>query len=658
MRSNPRWIAEHKIEAPGRRHLREMRREGERKRTTIAEASERRACRPERLAHRVERAAGGRIGNARRLEEIGGARREQELPPLGGETLHPLRCSDDGTLPFGAVERASQRTLADTVRSRVPQAQGCEARTVGDCSVAEAESGECVSFAHVAVEIGQGREPHGVVAVVLHHDGEPEAKLAEPDRRGIDVDAEDRAGEHVATHGDQRAHVPPCDAERRDRLERVHEECPRAARRIEHAERVEWAILAGVGERSERAARDARDQRVRRVERAPASACLPRHEGFEGPPEHLGIDGRVGNLGRGLARGEAIPRQQVADHGGDGVVGETQSATSGLDGAALEESAVEERHATERECRPCAPVHGRVERTEAERVQQTVVQWRSAGESLHLVPQEGAVAIEPAFGLDECEKEQPRRGEQGDRAAIAGIGASLGGARERLHGGFEFTIEAPRERIPAEGLAPAQVHECRGVMRATVAEIRRRRQRRKGLRVRLPQLMPFHHQRGQCIARGGVRGGDQQFSARAVHRDDDPMQRGRASRHRACGRGDAVAQGGAGLPLEQQRPQGIAPRRDARVARSVLDAESCEVALEDAQRLGEAERGGERGERRLVTGRGEEARGIAGGEHARMVRSPARPIRITSSRAAPTHRAGPRTHAASTWGPPARVARG
>ncbi len=86
----------------------------------------------------------------------------------------------------------------------------------------------------MAIEIRQRLHGHRIVVRALDDDREPEAELAQPHRRGVDVHAEDRPREEVAPERHRRARVARARQERGERIERVHEERSGAARRIEH----------------------------------------------------------------------------------------------------------------------------------------------------------------------------------------------------------------------------------------------------------------------------------------------------------------------------------------------------------------------------------------------------------------------------------------
>lgn len=273
-------------------------------------------------------------------------------------------------------------------------------------------------------------------------------------------------------------------------------------------------------------------------------------------------------------------------------------------------------------------------------------------ESLELVSQEGAIAVEPSLRLEEREEEQSRGGEQRDRAAVGGVGTAAGGAGEGRDRRLEVAIESPRERVAAEQLAPAEV------LQRFVPPVVRRREDRERLGVGLAQVGGFDDQRRERAARLGGRRGDEQLAACRLTRDDEPVQSRRLVREPPRDRDDPLAEWRALVPVEQQGAERSAPSRDPDARTVVGEAEAREFARRERERLGEAERRGQRGERRPMAGRGEQARGITSGEHARMVSPIARGRRITSLPVASRCRARPRCARANGPGAPSPTARG
>ena len=126
---------------------------------------------------------------------------------------------------------------------------------------------------------------------------------------------------------------------------------------------------------------------------------------------------------------------------------------------AAEEPTVEERHCPERGRggRPLA--HRRVERSKEERPQHAVVESATAIHApIELVRDERGVAVQPTFGFEEREKQQPRGLEQRELAAYLARRAigRIGECAERT---VERAIEADGEGLAAECLDPARVRE-------------------------------------------------------------------------------------------------------------------------------------------------------------------------------------------------------
>ncbi len=245
-------------------------------------------------------------------EQVAPTVRDEYVAPFrrDGAELVADRC--DNVCTLGALEPAQAGRLAMSRRASVTLAKSAQLFAVArnDLGRPERATGEGITRANVSVEIRQRRDGEGVVHLALDHHRQPEPQLAEPDRCRVDVHAENRAREDVATDRAEVAAVAKRRPQRRDPLERVHEEGPRSARRIEHGEPLErleeWAgagrrqRLSGEGARavvsqcrSERRRRDAFHEREGSEERAGASAVRGSHERLERSAEHLGIDGRL-----------------------------------------------------------------------------------------------------------------------------------------------------------------------------------------------------------------------------------------------------------------------------------------------------------------------------------------------------------------------------
>jgi len=393
---------------------------------------------------------------------------------------------------------------------------------------------------------------------------------------------------------------------------------------------------------------------MRRVERAVCATGGCGHQRLEGPAEHLRIDGGVGDDGGRLARGEAVAREQAADHVGDRVVREPQLAVPTLERAAREETAVEEGYATEGPggCGPRA--HRGVECAEEQRFEEPAVQAASAGAPLHVMPQEGAVAVQPALGFEEGEEQQPRRGKQCQGPTIHGIGTPHRRRGELCDAAFEVAVETSRERVATQRLAPSEVHQRR-------LPIGRRDECRHGLGVAGADLRAVHAQDGQRARVIDRRRRDREM--RAIGEEQQPAAVGEAPREasreiaREARQRVLVQRGGAD---DEQRPPRVGTGRDVPrpgigEARRVAQGAS----LTGGQRHGgaEAERGGDCRERGI--GR-EQLCGITRGEHGRSIASDPSSACIKSSRTAsptcaPRHR---RRRSSATSGPAAPLPAG
>ncbi len=235
-------------------------------------------------------------------------------------------CDDE--CAFHAVERALEGMFPRTARAGVSFAELGEARTSG-CPRAnggiERIAGEGVANADMSIEVGEWGDEHWVADVAIDDDGQPESELAEPDGGRVDVDAEDRLREHVASDLPHRARVAEFGAERGKLLEDVDEEGAASAGGIEDGdgcaaiaegrgiaivrhlpiERITRGVRAdGVGREGlgERGVANGGDEAARCVKRASGTPGICFHEGFEGFAQHFRIDGGFGPIGGFFAR--------------------------------------------------------------------------------------------------------------------------------------------------------------------------------------------------------------------------------------------------------------------------------------------------------------------------------------------------------------------
>ena len=104
-----------------------------------------------------------------------------------------------------------------------------------------------------------------------------------------------------------------------------------------------------------------------RVERAaPLSVCAG-HEGLEGFPEHLWVDGRLDPIRALFTRRESVAREHLAEEFAHLLIREEHAAERALVRRAREETAVQERNAAEGTCRRGASRIAGVESAEKKR---------------------------------------------------------------------------------------------------------------------------------------------------------------------------------------------------------------------------------------------------------------------------------------------------
>jgi hypothetical protein len=295
----------------------------------------------------------------------------------------------------------------------------------------EASAGERIAHADVVIEIGEWGNAVGVCGRAFDDHGEPEAQLAEPDRHGLAVDAEDGAREQVSATGVGVTRVPEACEEGVELFEEMDEEGAGATGGIDHPQRLdagaqrvtllggndravgcgglanEGECLGGIGEQcGERGVDGVADQRGRRVVRSGASSLAAGHESLEGAPEHFGVDGGFRPLRGVFVRREAVPVDDGDNEMGDGIVGKAPAVPPPFECGGGEESAVEEGNGAEG-ARGGRALAGRgVEGTEEEGAKQAIVEAPSGFQLLdRFREQEVAPLIEPSLRFEEREEQ-------------------------------------------------------------------------------------------------------------------------------------------------------------------------------------------------------------------------------------------------------------
>ena len=417
-------------------------------------------------------------------KEIGRAPSYESLTPLGGKRLELAVDHRERAAPFFARERSTEWCLARTRSAHVALAQANEHRRWPHerRRLRERLAGQCVSHTNVAVEVGQRWNGGHSRLPAFDHDGEPEAQLAEPHRGGIHVHAVNRAGEHVPPDRRHAARVACGAMEQREPLEHEDEERPGAAGGVEHresakpcaqafgrlmaelltSERGLHVVLTDVviAQRGDqRLVRHMCDHRLRRVERTARSPLSRGHQGFKGAAEHFRIDRRLGPFCLPLAGREAVRAEQLTEERAHRVVGEAGGRVAPLQCALGKQSAVQEGNGAKPPRDVGAVAHRRVQRAEEQREQNPAMKAPSGGHACVEMPSEKSViAVEPTLRLEKRQKEEARHAEECEFRAVRRA-CDVQGVRERAHALLQNAIEAARQRLAAEQLAPARVHE-------------------------------------------------------------------------------------------------------------------------------------------------------------------------------------------------------
>src|SRR6185437_4537025 len=407
----------------------------------------------------------------------------------------------------------------------------------------------------------------------------------EPHRGRVDVDAEDRAREHVATDGGEVASIAEPNTQFRETLERVYEKGPAAAGGVEHRElldippkqrvRVRRDRIAAqqcAGEFAERALEsgvgDPRDELERREKRASSPAFGRRHERFERAPEHLRIDRGLRPLDAFFACGETVLREDVVEERAVRVVSKGDGATGAFERRSGEQATIEKRNATEGAGCGGSLCGGCVERSEEERAEHPSFKTAAARHALfELSKQERAIAVQPSLRLEKGEKEKPRGGEEGELAAliVTSGGTRACDSRNRL---LERAIEARRERFAAEDLDQPRVDD-------EVALTGRGGEPTQCLGVAVDHASTIDDQRGDARRAAFTRpSGKGDASGRRLDGENEPEGVGRSRRKPRGELGQEGGERGVALDDEMKRTERTRTGRDARFEHGCGEAES------------------------------------------------------------------------------------
>ena len=167
-------------------------------------------------------------------KEVAPARSRNQRSPLGRRPAPAARRARPPARPVpGAIERAAERTLSGPRRPRITSSeQGRAGATPRERKVA---TRECVPATDVVVQVGKRRDTRRTRCGMVDHQRQPQSQFAQPDRRRIHVDAENRLCHHVATNHARRARITSRNAQVREPIEQVHQERTRSTRGIEHS---------------------------------------------------------------------------------------------------------------------------------------------------------------------------------------------------------------------------------------------------------------------------------------------------------------------------------------------------------------------------------------------------------------------------------------
>ena len=199
---------------------------------------------------------------------------------------------------------------------------------------------------------------------------------------------------------------------------------------------------------------------LRRVVRPAVPPFARGHQRFEGAAKHLGVDRRFAPLALLLAGGEPISRQHVVEERAYFIVTESHRAIARFHGGAGKEPPVEEGHASEHARGSGTSRDGRVQCAEEEGFEKPTMRVTALDERGVEVPDEKVgVTIQPTARLQEGEKEESRRGEQGQFTTRFRWRTAECSFAQRENRAFEGTIESMRQGVAPHDFAPACMGE-------------------------------------------------------------------------------------------------------------------------------------------------------------------------------------------------------
>src|SRR5256714_12420589 len=254
------------------------------------------------------------------------------------------------------------------------------------------------------------------------------------------------------------------------------------------------------------------------------------HEGLEGFPEHLWVDGRLDPIRALFTRRESVAREHLAEEFAHLLIRKEHAAERALVRRAREEAAVQERDAAEGTCRRGASRIARVESAEKKREQHAPVEVSTG---LHArvegASEESAIRVQPSLGLEKAKKEQTGGIEQRELAPL-GRAATAERRSERLDPHLQRAIETARERLAPEDFDPTRVRQHVAIGAGVTSDA----ERRQGLGIAVDNSCAISDQgddaRRLAVGAPGRYCGLRRRGLRRDHDPEDMRRTGRESR--------------------------------------------------------------------------------------------------------------------------------
>jgi hypothetical protein len=233
METHPGWVPDDDVEPARAGGIGKPARKGERERSTRGDCHSLSPERPhgttqvpQRLCLTCDRAPPG----AEKVASTSCGQQGTALTAQGGDaSVEPA----DQVRALEPVELPSERSLPRARGAGVSIPQSTRSTATTRC-VREIPTREGITAPDVVVQVRK-RRYLSAASRMVDHQREPEAEFAQPHRRGVDVNAEDRPSDHITQYLRSRARVARSPVQSGEPVERVHEEGASAACRIEQA---------------------------------------------------------------------------------------------------------------------------------------------------------------------------------------------------------------------------------------------------------------------------------------------------------------------------------------------------------------------------------------------------------------------------------------